>query len=167
MTYTVFFYRFWWKFHFMKIKIVSYNIGVLVSKNCCFFAEGNLNPMMVFEFMTHGDLAELLRAQKKTFYDPEEEEVPILLNSDLLHIALQIAKGMSYLANQRFVHRDLACRNCLVSKGPVVKIADFGMSRDVYTCDYYKVNETSHFGQIFHKSIVSFQIILCSRKHFI
>ncbi|XP_044750638.1 BDNF/NT-3 growth factors receptor-like isoform X3 [Coccinella septempunctata] len=101
--------------------------------------EGNLNPMMVFEFMTHGDLAELLRSQKKTFYDPEEEEVPILSDADLLHIALQIARGMSYLANQRFVHRDLACRNCLVSQGPVVKIADFGMSRDVYTCDYYKV----------------------------
>jgi serine/threonine protein kinase len=47
---------------------------------------------------------------------------------------------MQYLAGQRFVHRDLACRNCLVGAGLTVKIADFGMSRDVYTCDYYKVN---------------------------
>lgn len=46
---------------------------------------------------------------------------------------------MEYLAGQRFVHRDLACRNCLVGSDLVVKIADFGMSRDVYTCDYYKV----------------------------
>ena len=46
---------------------------------------------------------------------------------------------MAYLAAQRFVHRDLACRNCLVGTDLVVKIADFGMSRDVYTCDYYKV----------------------------
>jgi serine/threonine protein kinase len=47
---------------------------------------------------------------------------------------------MQYLAGQRFVHRDLACRNCLVGAGLTVKIADFGMSRDVYTCDYYKVS---------------------------
>lgn len=47
---------------------------------------------------------------------------------------------MTYLSTQRFVHRDLACRNCLVGSELVVKIADFGMSRDVYTCDYYKVS---------------------------
>lgn len=51
---------------------------------------------------------------------------------------------MAYLSSQHFVHRDLACRNCLVGERPqngglAVKISDFGMSRDVYTCDYYKV----------------------------
>lgn len=55
---------------------------------------------------------------------------------------MQIAAGMTYLSSQRFVHRDLACRNCLVGLGLVVKIADFGMSRDIYTCDYYKVGKT-------------------------
>ncbi|CAG2060043.1 unnamed protein product, partial [Timema podura] len=57
----------------------------------------------------------------------------------LLSVALQISAGMCYLASQRFVHRDLACRNCLVGSGLTVKIADFGMSRDIYTCDYYKI----------------------------
>lgn len=58
-------------------------------------------------------------------------------------MALQIALGMRYLANQRFVHRDLACRNCLVGHNLTVKIADFGMSRDVYTCDYYKASSNN------------------------
>jgi len=49
---------------------------------------------------------------------------------------------MTYLAFQHFVHRDLATRNCLVGKEMVVKIGDFGMSRDVYSTDYYKVTLT-------------------------
>ena len=46
---------------------------------------------------------------------------------------------MLYLSQIRFVHRDLATRNCLVGKRLELKISDFGLSRDVYTSDYYKV----------------------------
>ncbi|NXD43794.1 NTRK2 protein, partial [Copsychus sechellarum] len=62
-----------------------------------------------------------------------------LTQSQMLHIAQQIASGMVYLASQHFVHRDLATRNCLVGENLLVKIGDFGMSRDVYSTDYYRV----------------------------
>ena len=96
------------------------------------------SPWMVFEYMPYGDLAELLRSNSPQLRSSKPGLQP--LTQESLHwITIQIAAGMAYLSGQRFVHRDLACRNCLVGSDLVVKIADFGMSRDVYTCDYYKI----------------------------
>ena len=44
-------------------------------------------------------------------------------------MALDVARGLAYLASLKYVHRDVACRNCLVNSSRVVKLADFGMTR--------------------------------------
>ncbi|XP_074651566.1 high affinity nerve growth factor receptor-like [Tubulanus polymorphus] len=97
--------------------------------------------MMIFEYMENGDLNNYLRSHgpDAAFLCRDPVDIAQLTAAELLHISWQIAEGMNYLASQHFVHRDLATRNCLVGENFIVKIGDFGMSRDIYSADYYKV----------------------------
>ncbi|XP_056401696.1 high affinity nerve growth factor receptor isoform X1 [Hyla sarda] len=98
--------------------------------------------IMVFEYMKHGDLNRFLRSHgpdAKILDNGNGQPFGQLNLTQMLQIASQIASGMVYLASLHFVHRDLATRNCLVGTNLVVKIGDFGMSRDIYSTDYYRV----------------------------
>ena len=53
-------------------------------------------------------------------------------------MAFDIAAGLAFLSEQKYVHRDIACRNCLVNAGRSVKLADFGMTRPMFESDYYR-----------------------------
>ena len=59
----------------------------------------------------------------------------------LTQMALDVAYGLRYIHSLKFVHRDLACRNCLVHSNGTVKIGDFGMTRPICDTDYYRFNK--------------------------
>lgn len=91
---------------------------------------------IVLELLAGGDLKNFLREGR----NKPERPSPLTMK-DLIYCALDVAKGCRYMESKRFIHRDIAARNCLLSsKGPgrVVKIADFGMARDIYRSDYYR-----------------------------
>ena len=97
---------------------------------------------MIFEFMDLGGLDDLLRKSDPDNASVERAASVVITPSGFLSCSLQIAEGLTYLAGQRYVHRDIATRNCLVDHNLVVKIGDFGLSREVNSMDYYRVGGT-------------------------
>ncbi|XP_072914066.1 fibroblast growth factor receptor 1-like isoform X5 [Hemitrygon akajei] len=97
---------------------------------------------VIVEFASKGNLREYLRARRppgmEYCYNPSHVPVEQLSFKDLVSCAYQVARGMEYLASKKCIHRDLAARNVLVTEENVMKIADFGLARDIHHIDYYK-----------------------------
>ncbi|XP_016140163.1 discoidin domain-containing receptor 2-like [Sinocyclocheilus grahami] len=94
---------------------------------------------MVTEYMENGDLNMFLSQREIESTLTHANNIPSVSIADLLHMSVQISSGMKYLASLNFVHRDLATRNCLLDRHLTIKISDFGMSRNLYSSDYYRI----------------------------
>lgn len=69
------------------------------------------------------------------FVLPGQLSTKIFLLSTFLYVKLT---WVCHIFPLQCIHRDLAARNVLVTEDNVMKIADFGLARDVHNIDYYK-----------------------------
>ena len=81
------------------------------------FHNVNDKLVLVMELASIGALTNFLR-------DNSNNKIPPKMYQNL---CLDVARGMEYLSANQIVHRDLACRNCLLDKHGV-KICDFGLA---------------------------------------
>uniref|UniRef100_A0A8C6NHK2 non-specific protein-tyrosine kinase n=1 Tax=Nothobranchius furzeri TaxID=105023 RepID=A0A8C6NHK2_NOTFU len=74
---------------------------------------------IIMELVAGGDFLSFLRLEGHS-----------LTPKTLVKMTVNVAAGMEYLESKKCIHRDLAARNCLVAEDNLVKISDFGMSRE-------------------------------------
>ncbi len=84
--------------------------------------------LIVLEYMPNGDLKSFLRKVQESSGETEF----VASTAHLLRLAHDCSKGLAYLQSIKYVHRDIAARNVLLSRTYVAKIGDFGMARKVF-----------------------------------
>ncbi|XP_010142246.1 PREDICTED: tyrosine-protein kinase Mer, partial [Buceros rhinoceros silvestris] len=89
-------------------------------------------PMVILPFMKYGDLHSFLLRSR---LEMAPQLVPL---QTLVKFMADIALGMEYLSSRNFLHRDLAARNCMLRDDMSVCVADFGLSKKIYSGDYYR-----------------------------
>ena len=96
--------------HLNHPNLIRY-LGLYENKEECY---------IVMEYLRLGSLDTYIRENEKK-----------LSHSDLFSMAKGAAAGMKYLEALKYIHRDLALRNLLVSKDEnnkfIVKVSDFGI----------------------------------------
>jgi fibroblast growth factor receptor 2 len=121
------------------MKMIGKHINIINLLGCC-CQNGPL--LVIVEYAPHGNLRDFLRKHRPSsgyeMTEEEEKQIKTLTQKDLVSFAYQVARGMDYLASRKCIHRDLAARNVLVSDDYVMKIADFGLARDIHSQDYYR-----------------------------
>ncbi|XP_069391281.1 tyrosine-protein kinase receptor TYRO3 isoform X2 [Paralichthys olivaceus] len=94
-------------------------------------------PMVVLPFMKHGDMHTFLLLSRLG-----EQPFDLSLHT-LVQFMLDISRGMEYLSSRNIIHRDLAARNCMLDENMTVCVADFGLSKKIYSGDYYRQGSVS------------------------
>ncbi|XP_033223240.1 tyrosine-protein kinase-like otk isoform X2 [Belonocnema kinseyi] len=98
---------------------------------------------MIIEHTDWGDLKQFLTASRKdhTTASPDHDSkprAPQLSVTQIISLANQAARGLKHLADHRFVHKDIAARNCLIASNFTLKISMSCLTKEPYHQEYTK-----------------------------
>ena len=107
-------------------KLFQIKTGNDTSKNTLLGTKGvdasfdNIPPCIFSKYMENGDLQSYLKNYRLSHSITVEV---------IIHYCLDLINGLMHLHNQQIIHRDIACRNCLIGADKKLKICDYGLSR--------------------------------------
>lgn len=123
---------------------VGNQLNIIQLKGCCTDEFVSDNKLYVFlEYCGNGDLNNWLKKNAAKFSNISmietlmtrfeegssgDQEIKSFNQTDLSFLAYQVAKGMEYLEEKLYLHKDLAARNILLTENFECKVSDFGLA---------------------------------------
>ncbi|KRZ73842.1 Inactive tyrosine-protein kinase 7, partial [Trichinella papuae] len=96
--------------------------------------------LVIFDYLDYGNLKHYLQASRH-YKSPvsllQASYPPPLTSSQIFSIVYQVAEAMQHISDRRFVHKDLAARNVLLSSKYFVKVTHLSLSNDQFLAEYY------------------------------
>ncbi|XP_074657404.1 tyrosine-protein kinase RYK-like [Tubulanus polymorphus] len=126
----------------------------MMQRECCMLhdlSHSNINPivyvcfelekrpLMLYPYATEGNLKKFLQRCKGA-----DVSAHALSTQQLVFMGVQIIKGLQYLHRKRIIHKDVACRNCVIDQDLMVKLTDTALSRDLFPNDYHCLGDNEN-----------------------
>ncbi|XP_026816955.1 tyrosine-protein kinase Dnt-like [Rhopalosiphum maidis] len=113
------------------------HVNILQPMAVCQYS--NKPTAILYPFSNKGNLKKFLCDCKK-----KNNDYYNLTTKDIVNMAVQLCLGSVFLHSQGICHKDIATRNCVVDEKLRVKLADSGLSRDLFPDDYSCLNDNEN-----------------------
>ncbi|XP_025208058.1 tyrosine-protein kinase Dnt-like [Melanaphis sacchari] len=113
------------------------HVNILQPISVCQYS--NKPTAILYPFSNKGNLKRFLcdcKRKNNDYYN--------LTTKDIVNMAVQLCLGSVFLHSQGICHKDIAARNCVVDEKLRVKLADSGLSRDLFPDDYSCLNDNEN-----------------------
>ena len=94
---------------------------------------------IMMEYTEEGDVCQFLQRYSEIVSTNQPSNSYQISTCTLIYMASQIANAMQHCAAFKFVHRDLATRNCYAGKNFTVKVAAVGIHAQLYQSHYFQI----------------------------
>lgn len=97
-------------------------------------------PFLLYPYTGYKNMKRFLLRCKLSSEGPPRA----LTTQEVVEMALQASKGVQYLHKKKFIHKDIAARNCVVDEDLRVQITDNALARDLFPQDYHCLGDNEN-----------------------